>query len=172
MSEGKFTYSDSEITELVLSTYSRLMMYVKNALRCTKEKAEDILQESILKFLKKRADLDRSKVESYLFMIVKNESRNYATRCHEGVKLSDNAWDVLASVDFSEDDQDTNETFDIDTILKFSGTFPQRTREIFQQSRIEGKTHSEIAETLGITERSVENHLKNSVERFRKEFRS
>jgi len=168
----KFTYSDTEIKELVLSAYSRLILYIKNTLHCGKERAEDILQESILKFLRKKADIESSKAESYLFSIVRNATMNSATRSHQGIDLSESAWDLLASVDFNGDDTPDDNIPDISTLLKFAESFPDRTREIFQQCRIEGKTHSEIAEALGITERSVENHLKNSVERFRKEFRS
>ncbi len=37
-------------------------------------------------------------------------------------------------------------------------------------SRIEGMTHSEIAEILGISTRAVEKHLQNSVQEYRRHF--
>ena len=46
----------------------------------------------------------------------------------------------------------------------------ERTRDIFYMSRIEGMTHSEIAEILGISTRAVEKHLQNSVQEYRRHF--
>ena len=48
--------------------------------------------------------------------------------------------------------------------------YRERTKDIFYMSRIEGMTHSEIAEILGISTRAVEKHLQNSVHEYRRHF--
>ena len=60
--------------------------------------------------------------------------------------------------------------YDITDVLDFSNFLPERTRDIFYMSRIEGMTHSEIAEILGISTRAVEKHLQNSVQEYRRHF--
>ena len=60
--------------------------------------------------------------------------------------------------------------YDITDVLDFSNFLPERTRDIFYMSRIEGMTHSKIAEILGISTRAVEKHLQNSVQEYRRHF--
>ncbi len=62
------------------------------------------------------------------------------------------------------------DAYDITDVLDFSNFLPERTRVIFYMSRIEGMTHSEIAEILGISTRAVEKHLQNSVHEYRRHF--
>ena len=62
------------------------------------------------------------------------------------------------------------DAYDITDVLDFSNFLPERTRDIFYMSRIEGMTHSEIAEILGISTRAVEKHLQNSVQEYRRHF--
>ena len=62
------------------------------------------------------------------------------------------------------------DAYDITDVLDFSNFLPERTRDIFYMSRIEGMTHSEIAEILGISTRAVEKLLQNSVQEYRRHF--
>lgn len=55
-------------------------------------------------------------------------------------------------------------------MIAYSATLPERTRDIFYMSRIEGLTHREIAERCGISVRAVEKHLQNSMLEYRRHF--
>ncbi len=117
-------------------------------------------------------------MQAYLYRMVKNKCLNMVTRPNiESSSISiDNitasAWETLASLDFTaqipEVEEDTMP--EINEIIAYSGQLPERTRDIFYMSRIEGMTHKQIADELGISTRAVEKHLQNSINEYRRHF--
>lgn len=117
-------------------------------------------------------------MQAYLYRMVKNKCLNMVTRPNiENSSISiDNitasAWETLASLDFTaqipEVEEDTMP--EINEIIAYSGQLPERTRDIFYMSRIEGMTHKQIADELGISTRAVEKHLQNSINEYRRHF--
>lgn len=180
MKEELFTYDEDDIRELVLKLYPRITAYIRGLLGGSKSQsqAEDIFHDALCAFLDRRIEIPASKVQAYLYRIVRNRCLNMATRRNvESSSVSiDNmtaaAWETLASLDFAAHipEPDPDVLPDIDEIIAYSGELPERTREIFYMSRIEGMTHKQIAEILGISTRAVEKHLQNSVNEYRQHF--
>lgn len=144
----------------------------------SKVQADDIFHDVLFTFLDRRIKIPASKVQAYLYRMVKNKCLNMVTRPNiESSSISiDNitasAWETLASLDFTaqipEVEEDTMP--EINEIIAYSGQLPERTRDIFYMSRIEGMTHKQIADELGISTRAVEKHLQNSINEYRRHF--
>lgn len=171
-----FNYTEEEIKDLVLRLYPRVIRYIGRIVRGSKAEAEDILSDVLMKMLEKKPVILKDKVEGYLFRAVRNECINIISRKsveHRMVSIEDlavAAWEMLAVADLD----DTSSVFDspvvgeIEQILKFSESFKPRTRDIFHMSRVEGMTQEQIAAELGISVRTVQKHLKTSVDEYRK----
>ena len=180
MNDELFTYTEDEVRELVLKLHPRITAYIRGILGGGKSKvqADDIFHDVLFTFLDRRIKIPASKVQAYLYRMVKNKCLNMVTRPNiESSSISiDNmtaaAWETLASLDFASHipEPDPAALPDIDEIIAYSGELPERTREIFYMSRIEGMTHKQIAEILGISTRAVEKHLQNSVNEYRQHF--
>lgn len=175
MEKSRFTYSDAEMKQLVLRCYARFIAYIKHILHCDKAHAEDVLSEAIEKFLTKRAPVSSGKAEGYLFCIVRNNCYNILSRSPRVISLEscreDSSWELLYAIDFADAEIEDRPAPSVSELLDFSDTLPGRTREIFQQSRIEGRSNSEIAEELGVSIRAVEQHLQKSVTIYRDKFK-
>lgn len=175
MDKDMFSYSEGEISAMVRRCYARLKSYVMHLSNLDATHADDILQESLCKFISKKAPIKASKADGYFFCIVRNECINSQTRHHKTVSLdsmeAEAAWNFLAEVDFENAKVKNEEHVGISQILDFADTFSPRTKDIFYQSRMEGKTHEEIAKDMGISTRAVEKHLKKTVDEYRREFR-
>ncbi len=194
MDERMFTYSESEVMDLVLKIHPRIVPYIRSLLNrggqrlAAMNNAEDIFYDVLCNFLDKRIEISADKVPAYLFKAVRNRCHNIISRNKEENsairldELSASAREIIAAADFEEDgdsgfDEDITigsekmpSDLDISDVLDFSNYLPERTRDIFYMSRIEGMTHAEIAEILGISTRAVEKHLRNSVLEYRRHF--
>ena len=180
MNDELFTYTEDEVRELVLKLNPRITAYIRGILGGGKSKvqADDIFHDVLFTFLDRRIKIPASKVQAYLYRMVKNKCLNMVTRPNiESSSISiDNitasAWETLASLDFTaqipEVEEDTMP--EINEIIAYSGQLPERTRDIFYMSRIEGMTHKQIADELGISTRAVEKHLQNSINEYRRHF--
>ena len=142
--------------------------------------AEDIFYDVLCAFLDKRIEISSDKVPAYLFKAVRNKCYNIISRNKEensAIRFDElplSAREIIAAADFGDESDIPGEKVqqlpDITDVLDFSNFLPERTRDIFYMSRIEGMTHSEIAEILGISTRAVEKHLQNSVQEYRRHF--
>lgn len=180
MSERLFTYSDDAVRELVLKLYPRVTAYIRGILGGGRfsDRAEDIFHDALCRFLDKRAPIPESKAAAYIYRAVRNACLNLKMRHsaeNDSVSLDSiaaSAWETLAAADIADRTSEcgADGTTDIYDILAYSSKLPERTRQIFHMSRIEGMTHKEIADKLGISTRAVEKHLQNSVVEYRRHF--
>lgn len=174
MNKYLFSYSDEDIRKLVLRCYGRTKAYVMKTTGISDSEADDMLQESLLKLLDKKPMVLQSKIDGYFFSMVKNACINYRTRHVKTLSLDameiETALNLISEVDFDDAEIKKDSRPDVHHILKFADKLAPRTSEIFKLSRIEGKTHEEIAKELGISVRSVEKHLQKSVSEYRNKF--
>ena len=77
---------------------------------------------------------------------------------------------------FAEDGGDVENLADYneltDTIQQIVNEFPEQRQRIFRMSREDGLSHAEIAEKLGITTKTVENHINLALKTVRKKLAS
>ena len=173
-----FIYSDEEIKQLVRRCYGRMKAYIMKMASLSSDDADDILQETLLKLLEKQPSVLKSKIDGYLFRMVKNACVNFRTRGGHNRTVSldkmetDAALNLLSELDFENAElKEASREADLNVILDFADQLPLRTNEIFRMSRLEGKKHAEIAMELGISVRAVEKHLQKSVTKYREEFK-
>ena len=176
-----FTYTEEEVRELILANYSRMIAYIRRMLgkQSVVCDAEDLFHDALCQFIEKRTEITSDKASAYLFRIVRNRTLNYLTRNHSGKPADRNdehtvsAWDTLAVLDYEgvvEERVRPVDMIGIEELIGYSETFSPRMREIFHMSRVEGMTHREIANHIGISTRAVERYLQQSVAEYRRFF--
>jgi len=134
-----------------------------------KEAVEDLVQDFFVSLWMEGSRLQiRSSLKSYLFTSVKN-------RCLDALKhrkVSEKYRNfMLISADNTESTVDymIAETELRQAIQNSMAKLPPRCREIFECSRLNGMSNQEIAETLGISKRTVELQITNSLKVLRLE---
>ena len=122
--------------------------------------AEEIVQETFLKLWAKRSKIDLyASFESYLFTIAYNTSMSFLRKRASQKKyvdyvkslgLLETAGAALKKMEFEEFDLQIKEIID---------QLPPRQKQVFHLSRKQGLSHQEIAEKLGLSKNTVENHM-------------
>jgi len=135
-----------------------------------KEAAEDILQELWLDYWRNREKWIVDHIRSYLLVAVRNRCYKYL---RDG-QMSQQQLDVIE--EFPDEEMASTEGGHNDALLQrlqqAISELPERCREIFILSRIEGHTNSDISERLGITRKTVENHISTALKKLRTEARN
>lgn len=121
--------------------------------------AEDVAQEVFIKIWTGRGVLPEVRnFRNYLFQISKNAVIDHIRR-ESAMVLRNN---VFAGRFFARDDSFENDFIARETqgaIDEIVENMPPKRREVFILNRVQGKSNDEIAELLGLSKKTVENHL-------------
>jgi RNA polymerase sigma-70 factor (ECF subfamily) len=136
--------------------------------------AQDLTQSVFLRIWELNGKWDpRGTVKSYLFSALKNKCLNYIKH-NKVVKEWEYEEHLISehsqiNMDWEESDRKTKLDHAISQALE---KMPGKRREVFELSRNEGLTYSEISDLLGITKKSVENHMGNALKFLKEELSS
>lgn len=145
--------------------YHFVLSYLKSP-----DESEEIVQEVFLKIWENRSKLDSEKsFKSYLFTIAFNAIRRYFNKKMQEEKykhdliewISDDRPEVEDKVEFEKL---------IEKLDSLIAEFPEKRRIIFIQRKKEGKSINEIAESLGISPKTVKNQITEGMNSLRKSF--
>lgn len=145
-------------TELFAAMHAPLLRY---ALRMTGDAhgAKDVVQDVFIKLWQVRDTLneDRS-LKALLYTMVRNTALNHnrATQRLEAVEPEDVAA-LRPSPDGVTDRLDADELSAY--LQRWMSNLPARRREAFMLSRLQGLSHDEIAEVMGLTTHTVNSHI-------------
>ena len=120
--------------------------------------SKDVVQDVFFQCWKKRKRLEaNSKIKSYLFTSVKNKAlekirRNKMFSRHES--------SVLQHALMQRNIEDESEKYvRLEQIHSAIHSLPEKCRQVFLMSKINGLSYAEIAEYLGISVKTVENQI-------------
>jgi RNA polymerase sigma-70 factor, ECF subfamily len=168
---------DQKALELLFSVYfPRLNDFAKKVVK-DDSISQDIVQEVFVKIWEKRAAIESLNIEAFLFKLVRNRCIDYIKHIKvvnnrmQEIQIS-TQYEELYRIDFV-----GNEPYVLieqELKIKIEKTIldlPDRCREVFTLSRINGLKNKEIAEKLGINIKNVERHLNRALQSFRGNFR-
>lgn len=156
----KITQSDRKAFDhLFRHFYARLVPFACKYVK-SKASAADIVQESFVRLWQKRQTLDPNRsIKAYLYQMVRNRSLNYI-RDHskEKVGLEPLQKRGIPSDNDGQKLQEQNRKLP-EVLTQWIEELPNRQREAFKLSRFEGLDHEEVAEVMGISPHTVNNHI-------------
>lgn len=142
------------------------------------EAVRDILQESFLKFWKKRQLIEAISVSSLLFAMVRNACLNYLKHLqlveqHDMEHLATlEGKEELYYLDFNHSPEQSLLYTELqEQVAIVINSLPVRCREVFMMSRFERKKNREIASELNISTTAVEKHISKALITFSKHFK-
>ena len=158
--------------DLVYQRYSQRLYGFAFSILKNHEDAKEIVQETFLRLWNSKDQLKNDQsLKSYLFKISYNISIDLIR-----LRLKNEKYVEYLKIHFSEDAADADNLADYnelnDTIQKIISEFPEQRQKVFRMSREKGLSHAEIADQLGITTKTVENHINLALKTVRKKISS
>lgn len=163
---------DMHSFDLIYKHYSQRLYGFAFSILKNHEDSKEIVQDTFLKLWNTREQLKSDQpLKAYLFKISYNTSIDLIRH-----RLKNEKYVEYLKLHFSEDGGDVENLADYnelsDTIEKIVAEFPEQRQRIFRMSREEGLSHAEIADKLGITTKTVENHINLALKTVRKKLSS
>lgn len=129
----------------------------------SKSLAEDLVQDVFIKIWTKRKSLDPNlSFRSFIFTITRNMAFNTLTKAANHTKLKEiifyKGQNQTKTADYTLLEQNYNKLRQ----KAIAGLTP-RCRLVFEMSRNEGKSYSEISQELGISENTVKNQISTAL---------
>lgn len=167
-------YTQSNFEKIYKLYYPKMFAFARSYIQAN-EDAENIVQDVFLALWEKKDELELScTFTTYLFTLVKNRCLNFLR--HKLIEEDYNAqmkeelgFKLYALEAFEYSFQSEKELQVI--IQRALDKLPERCREIFIKSRIEGLKYKEISEELGISVNTVENQIVTALKKLRVELK-
>ena len=159
--------------------YSRVKSFAREYV-LLEEEAENIVQDVFLEFYQNKDLLDfHVNIVAYLFTSVKNKCIDYLRRKlleQEAVSKIQDEFNLSFRMKFESleafDLDDFSEDYVKEMIERALAVLPDRCREIFVLSKIEGKKQKEIAEELNVSVKTIESQITIAYKKLREELKN
>ncbi|MEQ7801510.1 RNA polymerase sigma-70 factor [Pedobacter sp. ASV1-7] len=130
-----------------------------------RDESMDICQVVFLWFWEHRKTINiKTNIRGYLYSSVKYKIANFI----RSGKIRESFFDELKRVDidtFQENEMEVKELQIM--IFHLVNDLPKKCKEVFQLSRNENLTHKQIADKLGISEKTVDDHILRALKKLR-----
>ena len=170
MAEGN---ASNRMTEWFALLNHERVRFIRLAVRFVgdAEIAEDIVQDSLIDFVRIMDRKDIGNVKAYFSTIVKNNCLHYLKdNKHPGFSLESDGELIMENIRIlSEQMEDTTgQMSDLKKILdSCREQLPELSVKVFAAKRLEGLSYKEIARKFGITERRVNTEIQRAQKVFR-----
>ena len=146
---------DKEALGELYTTYAKRLLGVCRHYVKDDDSARDVLHDAFIIIFTSIRDLkDESKLEGWMIAIVRNLSLKYLQSTEkDDIPLSSLGLELLSE----EDEKEKN--IDIKLLLEAIESLPDGNREVFKLSVLDGLSHKEIGELLGINPHSSSSQL-------------
>ena len=161
---------DQKALKDLLQLYHNYLVVVGLRYLSDKQRVEDVIHDVFADLWNKQKEIQitcgvksflRGAVVNKCLAIIRKESRITLVEEHD-YSLSD----TRASADQILDRDNLQSA--IDLIVQ---NLPEKCREVFRLSRVEGLSHKEISEQLGISKKTIENHMTKALKTLRSELK-
>ncbi len=121
--------------------------------------SEDLAQEVFLRIFRRASLTDIASVDSYLFLTAQNVLKDYFRRLRSQAEPAGGRNEELMIDPRPDADRTLTEQELFRALLARLARLPERTQSVFKLYYLESLTQAEIADTLGIAVRTVEDHM-------------
>lgn len=151
--------------ELFFEYHNQLILFA-NTITKSREFARDAVQDIFLKIWRNRENWEINySLKVYLYQSVRNQSlnllekQNSRLRIKAGMQRELQDREEKTHYDSAENHLSEYEMILVKRIWKLVAEMPERKRIVFELHRKHGLSYKEIAKILGITRKTVENHI-------------
>lgn len=152
------------LASLIITERSALLRRVERLVDDPAD-AEEVVQSMWLKVQGVADDRPILSKRAYLFRLARNLALDMRRSQRRRGRLADEVQGILIERDEAPgQDRILDSTLVLERVRQAALALPEPTRTIFRLNRFEGETHKAIAQRLGISTTTVENHIRRALD--------
>ena len=134
--------------------------------------AEDVVQDAFVRLWEGRARIDPSQsIKAFAYRTVRNLCLNRIRDVKTRESLLSQRYEMPMGAMADPEDEFAREDFAA-RLKAWIGDLPERQREALELSRFHGMSHEQVAEAMGVSPRTVNNHLVKALRSIRDRVRA
>ncbi|MEO1010493.1 MAG: RNA polymerase sigma-70 factor [Bacteroidota bacterium] len=150
----------------VFNNYYKLLCLYAASILEDDSLVEDVVQSTMVRIWEKRKEIQiQTSLQSYLYGAVRNTSINEIRKKRKERTFLDQLRYAALSEAIKREEEHIKEKLNL--LEREIASLPEKSREVFLLNKKRGLSYAEIAEILGISERTVESHLARALKRIR-----
>tara|TARA_R110001583_G_scaffold165450_1_gene318160 strand:+ start:238 stop:801 length:564 start_codon:yes stop_codon:yes gene_type:complete len=155
--------------QLLFKLYRSKLLYISKNYISNKEDAEEIIQDVFLKVWSNKNI--QSNVNGYLYAVTRNACLDYLRKKKLTLNIENNTQQIEACINYAAFADDLASSIvekELEEAILVGIEFlPDKCKDVFVMSRIEGLKHKEISKELNISTKTVENHITKALKHMR-----
>ncbi len=155
--------------QLLFKLYRAKLLHFAYSYVSNKEDAEEIIQDVFIKIWKNTTI--HTNFNGFIYKVTRNACLDYLRKKKLTLNIENNLLQIEASINYRAlaDDAASSimENELEDAILNAVEHLPEKCKNVFMMSRIEGFNHKEISKELNISTKTIENHITKALRHMR-----
>ncbi|WP_080903138.1 RNA polymerase sigma factor [Parabacteroides sp. Marseille-P3160] len=149
----------------LMNFYSSDLFYYAFSIVHSKEASEEIVSDAFFELWKKRKSIDELKnLKTWLLVVTQNKAISYLRKESKNNFLSIDDLDDFLFDPIQSPDYEMINKEELDNINKAIEKLPPRCKQVFFLAKIELLPYKEIADMLGISVKTINNHIAYALE--------
>lgn len=161
---------NKEAFKVLFELYYGKLLYFAQSYISNKEDAEEVIQDVFVKVWKKRKKITTN-INGYLFKTTKNTCLDYLRSKKSKLSTTENMVQLEALINFhalSDNNASSIIRKELEQKIRTGiELLPEKCRQVFVKSRIDGLKNKEISDELDISIRTVENQMSKAIKHMR-----
>jgi RNA polymerase sigma-70 factor (family 1) len=166
---AKIRKGDNYAFKLLFQRYYSGLFNFGMSLLKREDETRELIQDIFLQLWDKKSSLAIANTKSYLFTTMHHKALNLL-RHEKVIRAYEQNIISLDSLKF--DNPKESNPFVKEALIKAIDELPDKAKQCFILSQIDGLSHKEVADQLNITEKTVENHLARCRKDLRKKLKN
>lgn len=149
----------------IFGLYYRPLVYFADSIVNNRNEAEDIVVDAFMKLMKKTTDFDTlQNIKSFLFVVTRNACYNYLQYLKVDARSQKELQYLHDPAEGHESDYAMMDAEIIAAILEEVENLPPQCRQVFKYLFFQRMTTQEIADTMGISVKTVRNQKARAIQ--------